>query len=105
WTEFRGTARFPVAARLGAGGMGRAYRAVDRERNTTVALKTLSTLSPDALARFKKEFRVLQDLRHPNLVSLGELIAEDGQWFFTMELVEGPDFLGYVRPGRVAVQA
>src|SRR5207249_158849 len=53
-------------------------------------------------ARFKNEFRVLQDLRHPNLVALYDLIAEGGQWFFTMELIEGVDLYSWVRPGQTS---
>src|SRR6185503_16991847 len=37
-----------------------------------------------------------QDIRHPNLVSLGELFEEGGRWFFTMEMVHGEHFLDYV---------
>jgi serine/threonine protein kinase len=77
--------------------MGVVYEALDRERNTRVALKTLRFVDPTALLRFKNEFRALQDLQHPNLVNLGELFEEDGQWFFTMELVEGVDLLTWVR--------
>src|SRR4051812_11823896 len=83
--------------------MGVVYQAFDRERNTMVALKTLRGLSEsldaEVVLRFKNEFRSLQDLHHPNLVSLGELIEDSGHWFFTMELLDGVDFLEWVRPG------
>jgi len=98
--EFEGTDRFQVLRRLGGGGMGVVYEAFDRERNARVALKTLRSLDATAVLRFKNEFRWLQDLQHPNLVSFHELFAEAGQWFFTMELVEGVDFLSWVRHGR-----
>jgi serine/threonine protein kinase len=96
--DFSGTTRFEVLARIGAGGMGVVYKALDKDRNARIALKTLRTLSADGILRFKNEFRALQDLQHPNLVNLGELIFETGQWFFTMELVDGVDFLTWVRP-------
>src|SRR5262249_25111857 len=74
------------------------YEAFDKERNVKVALKTLRNMNADALLRFKSEFRAFQDLQHPNLISLDELYSEGGVWFFTMELIEGTSFLGYVRP-------
>src|SRR5262249_48743323 len=82
----------------GAGGMGVVYEALDRERSTRIALKALRTLDAEAILLFKNEFRALCDLHHPNLITLGELIEADGQWFFTMELVRGTNFLEYVRP-------
>jgi serine/threonine protein kinase/tetratricopeptide (TPR) repeat protein len=103
--------RFEAVRRVGAGGMGLVFEAIDRETNAHVALKSLRTLSGDAVLRFKDEFRALSDVRHPNLVRLGELFQEGGQWFFTMELVEGTHFLAHVRPGdykngkRVAKEA
>ena len=78
--------------------MGVVYEAFDRERQIPVAVKTLRTLDADTLLRFKNEFRALQDLHHPNLVSLSELIEHHGQWFFTMELIHGVDFISHVRP-------
>ncbi len=96
--EFAGTKRFMIIRRLGAGGMGVVYEALDRENNTRVALKTLRTFKPDAILRFKNsEFRALQGIQHPNLASLGELFDEGGQLFFTMEMVRGVHFLDYVR--------
>jgi hypothetical protein len=44
-------------------------------------------------------------LRHPNLVGLGELVCEDGLWFFTMDLIEGEDLLSWVRPAAPSAPA
>jgi eukaryotic-like serine/threonine-protein kinase len=96
--DFAGTERFQLVRRIGAGGVGVVYEAFDKERNSVVALKTLRTFSPEAVLRFKQEFRALQDIGHRNLVRLGELIEEEGNWFFTMELVKGVHLLRWVRP-------
>src|SRR5215472_10519600 len=89
--------RFHLLRCLGEGGMGVVYEAIDRERGTPVALKTLRHMTAEALAKLKREFRAMQDLHHPNLVSLGELVSEGDQCFFTMELVSGIEFLDHVR--------
>ncbi|HXX66711.1 MAG TPA: AAA family ATPase [Polyangiaceae bacterium] len=90
--------RLSVLRRLGEGGMGIVYEAFDRERNSRVALKTLSRLDPGGVYQLKNEFRLLADVRHPNLVRLHELFREEEQWFFTMDLVEGKAFDEWVRP-------
>ncbi len=83
--------------RLGAGGAGVVFEVYDREQGGRAALKTLQALTPNALLRFKHEFRSLADVRHHNLVRLGELFEDAGRFFFTMEYVEGIDILRWVR--------
>ncbi len=95
--------RFTLGRRVGEGGMGVVYEAFDAERRSSVALKTLRRVDGASLARFKREFRALQGLAHPNLVVLDELFHEDGQWFFTMELLDGVDFVSHVRSTPPAV--
>src|SRR6267142_6287976 len=101
--EFIGTERFTVRRRLGAGGMGVVYEAHDREMDKIVALKTLTRAEAAHIYRFKREFRMLADVSHPNLVALYELMSDRGHWFFTMELVRGVTFIQYVRPEAAGV--
>jgi len=95
--EFAGTERFALLSRLGEGGIGVVYEAFDRDRKSRVALKTLRSVLPNSVARLKHEFRSLQDLHHPNLIALYDLLEQGGHWFLTMELVCGVDFLEHVR--------
>ncbi|MCX5741103.1 MAG: serine/threonine-protein kinase, partial [Proteobacteria bacterium] len=91
--------RFEIRGQLGAGGAGIVYRAYDRQVGREVALKHLRQASGRDLFRFKREFRSLANLEHPNLIVLHELHASGDSWFFTMELVEGVSFIDWVRPG------
>jgi hypothetical protein len=88
--------RFAVVRELGAGGMGKVYEAVDRELACNVALKVLHEDDSEAIEKLKHEFRVAADVRHENLVRLGELFEHEHHWCFSMELVDGVDLISYV---------
>ncbi len=88
--------RFTVHRVLGRGGMGVVYEALDADHDALVALKTLPVVEPELLVRFRREFRALSQVAHPNLVRPVELFGEGTDWFFTMEFVNGVDLESYV---------
>jgi tetratricopeptide (TPR) repeat protein len=88
--------RYEIRGVVGAGGMGDVYRAYDPMTRREVALKILKFTYPRALHYFKREFRAVARLNHPNLCKLHDLhVTDDGTYFFTMELITGADL--YVR--------
>jgi serine/threonine protein kinase len=91
---------YRIERELGRGGMGMVFEAVHVVHRSRVELKTLPVNDGPALHRFKREFRSVAELNHPNLVGLHELASDGTQWFFTMDLVDGSDFISYVRPNN-----
>lgn len=99
-SAFQGSSRFELLRRIGEGGFGIVYEALDRDTGIRVALKLLRRLSPESLLRFKQEFRALRDVSHENVIRLDRLYQEADAWFFTMEFVNGVDFLTWIRASR-----
>ena len=85
--------KFQIEARLGEGGMGRVYRAVQQPLERTVVLKILHRrLMGDAslTARFQLEARAASRLSHPSCVQVTDFGAlEDGALYLAMEYVDG----------------
>jgi tRNA A-37 threonylcarbamoyl transferase component Bud32 len=102
---FSGTERFQILGELGHGGAGTVYLAFDRLRRVRLAVKTLTNLDPELGYRFKREFRALSNVRHENVAELFELVADAEPWFFTMELIDGCDFMSHLRGSAPAPNA
>ena len=99
--QFHGNRRFESLECLGRGWNGSVHKVLDRETGAVLAAKVLDVQDPERIYRLKREFRALARLRHPNLVELYELVVNSDECFFTMELIEGGDFLDYIRgPSR-----
>jgi eukaryotic-like serine/threonine-protein kinase len=94
---------FTVEERLGEGGLGIAYRAVDQRTNQEVAVKIVRKSlceSKKAQAMFLREMDVLRRLEHPNIVRLLHCGFTEQLIFFVMELCDGGDLVSLVKKYR-----
>jgi len=85
-------AHYRIEARLGAGGMGVVYKALDTHLNRTVAIKMLpprAVSDPGRRERFIREARAASALDHPNIVTIHDIAEADGQLFIVMQYVSG----------------
>jgi beta-lactam-binding protein with PASTA domain/tRNA A-37 threonylcarbamoyl transferase component Bud32 len=96
--------RYAVMEKVGSGGMAEVYRARDQLLGREVALKVLSRrLSSDRsfVERFRREAQAAANLNHPNIVSLYDYGAEDGNYYIVMEFIEGRSLEETIHAGRV----
>src|SRR5919205_287122 len=92
--------RYRLVRRVGAGGMGIVYEAIDTRNDQRVALKVLlphAAEEAEGLLRFKREFRALARLRHPNIVRVFDAGLEDDVPYLAMEFLDGRDIRGHLR--------
>ncbi len=85
-------ARYKILDRLGAGGMGEVYRALDTKMRREVALKLLPpqfVKDADRVARFKQEALATSALNHPNITTIFEIDEADGKHFICLEFIAG----------------
>jgi eukaryotic-like serine/threonine-protein kinase len=96
---------YRIDERIGSGGMGVVYRAVQEQSGATVAIKMLRAGTADR--RFREEGKLLAELDHPGLVSVLDEGEHDGSPFLVLAYVSGPTLrdllaLGPLQPGEVA---
>jgi len=83
---------YEVQEKLGQGGMGEVYRALDKNLGRHVAIKILPeefSSDPERLARFEREAKLLATLNHPNIAGVHGFEEAKGLRFLVLELVEG----------------
>jgi serine/threonine-protein kinase len=102
--------KYRVEDRLGRGGMGTVYRAVDETLHREVAIKVLNAElnDPEVARRFRAEAITVARLSHPGIATIYELFQHDGQWLMVMEFVRGETLerlverMGALSPQRAA---
>jgi serine/threonine-protein kinase len=83
---------YRILEKIGAGGQGAVYKAVDTKLGRTVVVKVLPpelTAKSANLKRFEREARLASTLDHPNICSIYDLDEVDGHHFIAMQYVEG----------------
>jgi len=92
--------RYRIVGLLGRGGMGEVYRAEDLTLGQPVALKFLPqefTHRADRLARFHQEVRLARRVSHPNVCRVYDIGESGGQYFLSMEYIDGEDLASLLR--------
>jgi PAS domain S-box-containing protein len=92
--------RFKLVRRLWSDQESHVFEVFDRSKERSLALRLLAwTEEQRAIARFKQEFRVLSELRHPNIASVHDFEVIQGDcYFFTMELCPGRFLHNFFQP-------
>ncbi len=92
---------YEILSVIGRGGVGTVYRARHRDTGQLAAVKVLGpapAVDATAARRLAREFAVLRDLDHPNVVRVYDAGVWEGYSFLAMELVEGLDLRRYLSP-------
>lgn len=97
--------RYEVMALLGQGGMGKVYRANDPQLSRKVAIKILLEGTPENQQKMLlKEAKLVAQLRHPNIVTVYEVVTETPQPYVVMEYIEGRPLSRYLRETRPSLR-
>lgn len=85
--------RYRILSKIGAGGHGAVYRAIDAQTETPVALKVLHghVVSDELKLRMKREAYAMSQLEDTSAVQVYECSEDQGQLFLAMEFLDGQD--------------
>jgi len=97
---------YQIIEKIGAGGMGEVYLAMDTKLNRKVALKFLPQYlcqDADCRARFKREAQAAAKLDHPNIVPVYEVGEFNGRPYFAMANIEGHTLKEIIKQGKLSI--
>jgi len=92
--------RYQIIEELGRGGMGKVYKAQDTEVKDKIALKLIRPeISSDkkTIERFQNELKLARKISHRNVCRMYDLGKSEGNYFITMEYVDGENLKGMIR--------
>ena len=95
--------RYRIVAAIGRGSAGEVYRALDTRLGVEIALKILHRSDPAAIRHLIDEVRLARQLNDPAICRIYDVEEADGQYFLTMEFVDGEDLGSLLaRVGRLS---
>jgi len=99
--------KYKILDKIGRGGMGTVYRAIDETLHRDVAIKVLNAElnDPEVAKRFRAEAITVARLSHPGIATIYELFEHEGEWLMVMEFVRGETLESMVsRMGPLSAQ-
>jgi serine/threonine-protein kinase len=84
--------RYKIIEKVGQGGMGSVYKAIDKKLNRLVALKIMITkgnVKPEKIQRFIREAALIATFKHPSIVTIYDIQQDEDKICYCMDFIEG----------------
>jgi serine/threonine-protein kinase len=95
--------RYQIIEEIGRGGMGRVYKAIDKELNRIVALKMIKperSSDPSMVKRFRKEIKLASQITHENVCRINDLGEINGIKYISMQFIDGENLKDFIRTSK-----